>query len=165
MAIEAVVADTGPLVALARVDGLALLSNLFATVWVTPEIVDECLAKPDRPDAITIASALERGCLRCEPAPGRIASAEGLGAGEASAIALALRHDAMLLVDDRVARRAAKELGLRTLGSLGVLIALKRGGHVQAIRPALSTLLDSGYFLSGAIIQEALRLAGEEFEP
>lgn len=165
MTIEAVVADTGPLIALARVDGLRLLPHVFTVVWVTPEVVDECLVKPDRPEGVAIRAALQADLLRLTPAPHGFNERQGLGPGESSAIALAIRETAAVLVDDRLARRVATEAGLRTIGSLGVLIACKRRGQLGSIRPALMTLLATGYFLSGSVIEEALRLAGEDALP
>ncbi len=165
MAIESVVADAGPLIALARVDALRLLPVVFRVVSVTPEVIAECLAKPERSDAVAIQAALDVGLLRLVLAPSALQPAQGLGPGESSAIALALQEHAAVLVDDRFARRVAVEHGLQTVGSLSVLIACKRRGHLASIRPALSTLLESRYFLSGSVVDDALRLAGEEPEP
>ena len=160
-AIEAIVADAGPLIAFARIDGLGWLPRLFDDVWVTPEVIAECLARPERHDARAIQSALDAGVLRCRDAPSWQTYAEGLGAGESSTMALARQQRAAVLIDDRLARRVANELGLRVVGTLGVLVALKLRGHLPTVRPALEELVRSGYFLSGPVIAEALRRAGE----
>jgi predicted nucleic acid-binding protein len=53
------------------------------------------------------------------------------------------------------------QLGLPVVGTLGVLIAAKRRGLLDNVRPILQRLRASGYFLSDAVLAEALRLAGE----
>ena len=67
-----------------------------------------------------------------------------------------------VLLDDRLARRVALQLGLPVVGTLGVLIAAKRRGLLERVRPGLQRLRASGYFLSDAVFAEALRLAGEK---
>jgi len=66
-----------------------------------------------------------------------------LGRGERAAIALCRERDAQLLiVDDKVARRAADAMGVGTVGTLGVLVAAADRGLCErsdAIRRLRST--------------------------
>lgn len=48
---QLLVADTSPLLALARLDFLVLLGQLFSSVCVTQTVITECLAKPESSDA------------------------------------------------------------------------------------------------------------------
>lgn len=45
---------------------------------------------------------------------------------------------------------------------LGVLVLAKKDGHISAVRHMADTLVTSGYFLAGKVIEDALRLSGEE---
>ena len=55
--------------------------------------------------------------------------------GEAEAIALAHEIGAkVVLLDERDARRAAKQLGLRVLGTVGILIWARRAGEIVSLR-------------------------------
>lgn len=59
-----------------------------------------------------------------------------LGPGETTVLALALeRNDAIVIMDDALARRHAEALGLRMTGTLGVLLDAKRAGLVPALTP------------------------------
>jgi len=58
-----------------------------------------------------------------------------LGAGEQSAISLALRLDCAVLIDDKLARRAASHLGLRVIGTGGVLIKARQMGLISEAAP------------------------------
>ncbi len=84
--------------------------------------------------------------------------------GEAETIAVALDLGAdLVLIDEREGRRHAQRLGLRTLGLVGLLIEPKARQLVDRIRPELIALRQqAGFFLSEAVFQEGIRLAGED---
>ena len=49
-----VVADAGPLIALARLGSLALLPGLFSQALVTPQVLAECEARHDRDEGAAV---------------------------------------------------------------------------------------------------------------
>ena len=67
----------------------------------------------------------------------------------------------MALLDDKAARQAALNAGLRVLGVIGLLRLAKRQGLVKALRADLEALVKSGYFLSPTLIADTLRAEGE----
>lgn len=76
-------------------------------------------------------------------------------------MALELEAD-LVLLDEREGRRIAQRLGLRVMGVVGILLDAKSHGAIDAIRPHLEALRQSaGFFLSDAVVAEALALAGE----
>ncbi len=158
---ELLAADAGPLIALARIEGLAWLPALFEHVLVVDSVVAECLAEPEREEHVAIRHALAEGWLQpvaYRPVP---SFHEGLGAGESETLQCAIERRCRVLLDDRLARRVALQLALPVVGTLGVLIAAKRRGLLGSVRPSLTRLRASGYFLSDAVLAEALHLAGE----
>ena len=72
-----------------------------------------------------------------------------------------LVHEAVALLDDKAARQAALNAGLRVLGVIGLLRLAKRQGLVKALRADLEALVKSGYFLSPTLIADTLRAEGE----
>lgn len=158
--VDIVVADTGPLIALARIESLALPRALFSRVLLTPVVLAECMAKPSRGEGALIQAALEAGHLQLFEAPDADPD-WNIDAGEASSIALALANNFGVLIDDKAGRNLAHRLACPVLGTAGLLALAKRKGHVQKIRPLLVALTESGYFLGETVIQDALRLAGE----
>lgn len=155
-----VVADAGPLIALARLELLELLPTLFQRVFVTPTVLMECEAKPDRGEGGVIRASLVAGCLELL-APREALPIWGVDPGETSAIALALEKNAGVLMDDKAGRNVAKSLGVSVIGTAGVLILAKRRGRLVEVRSHLETLLASGYFLGANVVADALRIAGE----
>lgn len=95
--------------------------------------------------------------------PLAVALQRDLDAGEAEAIALAVETNAdLLLMDERLGREEANNLGLNCIGLIGVLIAAKRKGLVAEIKPLLDALRDvAGFWISGALYRRVLRDEGE----
>ncbi len=160
---EVVVADTGPLIAFAHLDRLSLLPEILGRIIVPDIVLQECLYIPSRPDAMIIKSAVDEGVLTVQashdtPLEGLSSS---LGVGEQSAISIALTLDCAVLMDDKLARRAASHLGLRVIGTGGVLIKAKQMNHIPEVAPLLGKLLAKGYHLSPALIASILQHTGE----
>lgn len=155
-----VVADTGPLIALARIALLEMLPLLFSQVLITPMVLEECEAKPDRGEGGLIRAAVEAGLLQLlspsEPLP-----EWRIDPGETSAIALALEKHAGVLMDDKAGRNVARQQGLAVIGTAGVLVLAKRRGLLAGVRPYLNALVASGYFLGANVIADALLSANE----
>lgn len=158
--VEIVVADAGPLIALARLDLLTLPGQLFSRALLTPTVLAECLVKPDSGEGNLIQAALAAGHLQLTEAP-QAAPDWSVDPGEASSIALATSQGYGLLIDDKAGRRLARHLGCSVLGTAGLLALAKRKGHLTTVRPLLSRLTESGYFLGDDVIDSVLRLCDE----
>ncbi len=158
-----VVSDAGPLIALAKLDLLPLLNRLFGEVCIPPAVQGELFAKRG-PEAPRLEEAL-RGSIQVVTAFTLPKDVErlthGLGAGEQYAIGLALYLQTALIIDERSGRFAAKQLGVRFTGTIGVLLQAKQGGLIESVRAALDQIRRGGYWISDSLIEEATNLAGE----
>lgn len=158
-----VVVDAGPVIALARLDLLAIPGSIFGKVLVTHIVMQECLVNNDHDENDAIRLALESGLLEpvhwLQPAQ---ASMWNLDPGEASAIDLAASRQAFVVVDDRAARRVAQAVGLNVIGTCGLLLEARRRSLVAEVRPLVEKLSESGYYLSRSLIETVCRLAGEQ---
>lgn len=156
------VVDAGPIIALARLDLLAVPASIFGRVLVTEIVMRECLARPEYAEYHAIRLALESALL--EPVdwyPSPQSSTWNLDPGEASAIELAAFSQAVVLVDDLAARRIARARELKVIGTCGLLLEARRRSLVPAVRPLVERLSESGYYLSQKLIETVCRLAGE----
>ena len=161
-----VVADTGPLIALARIGELDLLRRLYGRVALPPAVQAELAIGSDRPGARALEAALAAGWISVhsvsDPVPLRELSML-LGPGEAEAIALTEERRArLLLVDDARGRRTARRRGIPVAGVAGVLLAAKSRREIAAVGPILRKLSEAGYRLSPHLVTEVLAAAGEE---
>ena len=160
---EPVVSDAGPLIALARIGRLGILRRLFSSVVVPPAVASELDLEGSRPGARALASVVADGWLaqaESLPVPARLSRT--LAEGEAEAIALAAQAGALLLIDERRGRSAARRAGIRVIGTCAVLVAAKGRGLLPTVEPVLQELIGSGYRLSPALVHEVLVLAAEE---
>ena len=68
----------------------------------------------------------------------------------------------VVLLDERDARRLAERIGLRVLGTVGVLVWARRVGQIASLRVELDALAGRGRFrLSQVLRDRALREVGE----
>ena len=128
-----VVSDAGPLIALSRIDRLALLNALCGSVVVPTAVFSGLRVDSDRPGTRTLSAAFAEGAIHPRPL------AEGsedelsrlswvLDPGEASATLLAEQLQArFLLIDEPRGRQVARARGLRVVSVAGVLSCRQTG--------------------------------------
>ena len=154
------VADVGTLITLGQLGSLHLLLALFSEIQVTATVLAECAARQEFVDAQRIGQAVQAGWLK--PCADNFEGPGGrLDPGEASAIARALAIDAGLLLNDRAAVVYARALGLKVIGTLGLLVLAKRRGLIEYVTPLIAQLQANGHYLGANVVQAALRAAGE----
>ncbi len=153
-----VVADTGPIVHLYWIG---------ASAWALPPesilVVREVWEEIERhaPDAL-----LDARLVRRDPEPkAKPALPSELDAGEAAAIALAVEHPGCLvLCDERAARKACVDLGIRVIGSVGLIAQAAREGRadVETAAQAMEFLPTRGklHVAPELIAQAIARLRG-----
>ena len=156
-----VIADAGPLIALARLERLDLLKRLFGTVLVTGWVADEVLTGGDFPVELQDLTNPDSQA-QCRD----LMNLHQIDMGEASAMVLAQHlasqgDAAMLLMDDFRGRSAAQHSGFSLIGTTGLLLLGKQVGASVAVKPCLLALREHGYFLSDRLIASALEQAGE----
>ena len=152
----AVVSNSSPLVALAEIEHLPLLAELFESILIPPAVAAEIA-----PTISTHPTWLRVESLKAPIRQDVIRPALGRGEREALSLAAELAAE-WLIVDDLAARRIARELHLRVTGTLGVLLAAKRRGVIPFLRPPLDRLLEKSFFLSPQLYAELIALAGED---
>ena len=161
MVMGVVIADAGPLIALARIGQLDLLRQLFAAVTLTSVLAAEIgldrwgeIASA-RAGAAAIAEALRAGWLTITD-PGLESGYEplnpGVDPGERSSIGLALQlqgagRSVVLIVDDRCGRAEARSQGLAIMGTAAMLVLAKKQTLIPASAPLLAALRAQGCFL------------------
>ena len=85
-----------------------------------------------------------------------------LDKGEASAIALAVTMENVLLImDDLKGRKEAKRLGLKITGTLGVLFSAKQKNLIPELKPYIKRLQAADFRIAPSIVNELLTLSGE----
>jgi predicted nucleic acid-binding protein len=71
-------------------------------------------------------------------------------------------HADAVLIDERRGYEIAVQLGLRTIGILGILLRARSAGFLPAIKPVLDALQrDAGFWLSESLRKQVLQAASE----
>jgi len=159
------IADTGPLIALAKIKHLDLLHVLYEQVRIPAIVYKELMAKIGV-ESREIDKALNEFILISKEIPviKKIEPAiQNLGQGERKVIELAYAFDkpVLLLMDDKLGREAAKQLSLNVTGSIGILLKAKKEGKISNVTDLLRLMRKNGYWFSDEIIHEAGKIAGE----
>jgi len=156
---ERIVINTGPLMALARMDVLDVVGRL-PFEFVTPREVQAELDEGVRLGHIPVApSWLHTLALQRPPSPVAVAA---LDSGEAAVIQLALEHSiTWVCIDEWKGRRAAASADLKVVGALDLLVKAKAQGLVPAMRPYVDKALAAGVGYGADLIRQVLTAAGE----
>jgi predicted nucleic acid-binding protein len=158
-----VIADATPLIGLARIDQLDLLLKLFDQIIIPQAVFAEVVTNaPHRPgaEAVKQASWIQ---VKSVADQNKVAYLRAdLDPGEAETLVLAEELSAdWLLLDEAKARLAAQLLGLRFIGTVGLLLLAKRRGHISQVQPLLDALMRQSFHLTPRIYQAVLKQAGE----
>jgi predicted nucleic acid-binding protein len=126
---RSLVVNASPLILLARIDRLDLLTSL-ANELVLPEAVTREIQAGSHRDQTADRIKNHPSILQVadQPVPDQI-RLWNLGAGESQVLAHGLeRPGAEVVLDDLAARRCARSLGLPMIGTLGVVILCRHRG-------------------------------------
>ena len=152
-----VISDAGPLIALAKVDSLFVPKMLFSRIRIPEAVRDECARKPGE-DARRIEQAIDDGWIRVvsvKPEPADRSFSRSLGRGETEAIRLALETtQSLLIVDDRLARRQARQRGLAHVGTVRMLLEAEERRVIHDAEVMVQRMTASGYHISPRILQQ-----------
>ena len=160
---EIVIADASPLIALARVNGLVWLQQLFRHVVVTQVVLDEVLTGLYPDTEAPIQRALAAGWLMVSGVAATDPVLLDLDEGEAASIRLALCSEApvLLLIDERFGRAVAQELGISVAGTAAVIGLARQRGLIASAKDVFAALHATDFRIAPAVIQAVLDRYGE----
>ena len=155
---KAIVVNSTPIIALAEIGHLDILKQVYGEITIPVAVRDEVTIKDtqllDGNDWIKVIP------ITNNTAKEMFTSA--LHDGEVEVMLLTKEINADLaIIDDGLARRHAKYLGITITGTLGVLLRAKDLDIVKEVRPILNDLIQTGFYISDDVRDEVLRIAGE----
>lgn len=160
-----VVADTTPIRYLVFLGRAEILREIFGTVHVPPEVLRVELRGRRTPEVVRRWAEAPPTWL-VERSPSRVDPdlPEKLQRGEIEAISLAIEMSAdWMLMDDRDARKAARERGFQVVGTLAILEEGAVRGLVDIDR-AVEELKGSNYYATaeqyGVVVENVRRRKG-----
>ncbi len=155
--VKIAISNTSPLIALKHAGLIEKLSLVFRKVIVPPSVMKELSVKereyfqslsflsveePHNKNVVTVLKTV-------------------VDEGEAEAIALALEKGHVLIIDDLKGRKLARRLGLRIIGTLGLLKVMKLKGLVREVKPFIEKLIEKGFYIDEDLVKKLLSDVGE----
>jgi predicted nucleic acid-binding protein len=150
------VSDSGPLHYLILIDCISILPEMFERVVISQAVFEELRhERTPHPVSDWIGSPpgwLEVASVETSPTP------KGLGKGEWEAITLARSssEDIILLMDDHGGRTCAEQVGLRVVGTLGLLIRASQSDLLD-LRESIEQLLQTNFRAHPRLIRSLLK--------
>ena len=159
-----VVADSSPLVILAKLGCFGFLNRLFPLVYISPEVHYEVVvAGAGLPGASEVSKAEWIEVKAVQNSTGLYSAQRkyGLGPGEMSTILLAKELGANpVLLDDYRARKLAKTEALEILGSVGLLETFYSRRYLTDLRNTFRQLLAHNVYIDQRLLDRRLRSMG-----
>ena len=158
------VLDSNGIIGLAKGGVFALLTSLYATLYVPPAVVQEVMVQGQgRPGAAELAQALGAWITQAAPDPVIVQQfPTTLSLADREVLALAREHAVHYLVSgDEGLRQQAIPYGLSCLRASEVVVLLKAQGLIPAVKPVLDQMRQGTFGISSAVYQQALQAAGE----
>lgn len=155
-----VVSNTTPIISLASIGQLSLLTDLFGKIYIPQAVYNEIKYKKsygyqeiDKPnfEVVTIQGNDYLGFLLNK-----------LDKGEAEAIFLAKELKAeILIIDERMGYKIAQSQNLYSIGTLTVLHVSKEKQLIKNVKPLLDEMIKKGRWYSKAVYTQFLKQIGE----
>jgi len=149
-----IVSNSSPLIffsAIGMLDNLAALGDISIPTAVYEEVTVNDLKGSNEVKHADWIKVVE---LKAHES---IAFSSVLDAGEAEAIALAIKQNAdLILMDDLVGRRAATAYGIEVMGTLGLLKVMYRKGYIENMKDVLNELKRQGFWMSTDLYNKML---------
>ncbi len=149
-----IVADSSPIIILAKQGRLAILKGCFNKVIIPKSVYEEIMQKKDSPEIIDLNLAIKDKWVIVEEAsiiP--MLGTKNIGQGEKDAISLASKHKSLLLVDDDSAKKYASIFGVEAHGSFFViyLACMKNLIEKEDAADVLKRMIADGFYISSEL--------------
>jgi predicted nucleic acid-binding protein len=148
-----VVSNTTPLNYLILIGRVEVLRDLHELIVITGEVYEE-LTSPNTPKLVRDWTLNKPDWLRVDEVPpitdGKL---DEIQIGERQAIVLAQQiRSEFIILDDRSARRLARNRGLNVIGTLGILTTAAEKGLIT-LRAALDDLKKTNFRASSSLLE------------
>ena len=157
-----IISNTTPIISLLKINKLSLLKKLYGKIIVPFAVYQEIEEGKDKPYYTDLFSINWIEIKKIQNSKSREYIFD-LDKGEAEVLILAKEIDAdLVILDEIMGRRYAKQLGIVLTGTIGVLLKAKEKGYISSLKNILSELTEKGTWLNPKLTSKVLEIAGEE---
>ncbi len=158
-----IIINSTPIIALASIDKISLLNELYGKVFIPEAVHNEISAKSGSKAHLAIEKFQDWVIIKSiQNMEAKRFFKVQLHDGEVEVMILGRELEAdMLIIDDYLAREYAKYLGFKVTGTLGLLLKAKENGIIECVKPLVNNLVDNGIYIDDKLYQSILEIAGE----
>jgi len=159
-----VVANTTPLIGLAKAGRFHLLKEIFGKIYIPVGVYEEVVVEGrGRAGAREVDEATWIETVEVQDKLAVELLQDELDKGESESIVLAKELEAnWVLMDERTARKKLEALRIDKIGTLGILLKAKEMGLLKSVKPEVDKLRAKGFRISKHVYEEVLKLAEED---
>ncbi|WP_341878217.1 DUF3368 domain-containing protein [Defluviitalea saccharophila] len=154
-----VVVNSTPLISLYKIDNLNLLKLLYDQVYIPYGVYEE-LSVESKDNFLDNADFVILKKIQNEEAKKFFKTSLHKGEVEVMILAEEINAD-LCIIDDLLARKYAKYLGLKITGTMGILIKAKEKGYINQIKPLLDQLIYNNIYIDNNLYVKVLDIANE----
>lgn len=165
-----VISDTTPLISLMKVGQLELVQKLFGEIQIPQAVFDELTSNKrflDESRQIKECDYINTVAVDDENAVKLLRRSTGLDAGESEAIILSdLEKATYLLMDEVKGRIVAKQMGIKIIGTVGLLMIAHSEGLLDKneIMECVDILKNTGRHISNKLYEQLIEAIDEKIE-
>lgn len=156
-----IISNTTPILSLLKVDKLDVLQKMYGKIIVPSAVYQEIERGSNKPYYQDI-KWFDWIDIRQVTHPDSLTYFVDLDVGEAEVLLLSKEINAdLVIIDEIVGRRYAKQLNLKITGTLGVLLKAKKLGLIPSVKDLISEMQEKGSWFSTKLVSRLLELADE----
>ena len=156
-----VISNTTPILSLLKINKLDLLKELYEKVTIPFAVFQEIENGKEKQyyQDLTLLSWIEIAEIKN---PESRAYFTDLDSGEAEVLILAKEQNAdLVIMDEIMGRRFAKQLEFNLTGTIGILLKAKEKGLINSVSELLTELKEKGTWLNPKLISSIRKLSKE----
>ncbi len=157
-----VISNTTPILSLLKIDKIDILKELYGKIIIPLAVYQEIEKGKYKQyyQDITLLNWIEIKKIQDTNSTDYFFD---LDDGEAEVLILAKEINAdLVLLDEIIGRRYAKQLKINLTGTIGILLKAKEKGLIISIKDLLLELVEKGTWLNTKLISKVLLMAKEE---
>lgn len=158
-----VIANSTPLIALAKINRLDFLKEVYSQIVIPKAVYEEvAISGKGKKGSVEITKAKWIKVEEVREEKFKKFLQLELGKGEAEVIALAYEANAdLVIIDENIGRGIARMFGLKVSGTIGTIIEAQKKGLLNNVQEVLDELINVDVWIGEDLYEEALRLSEE----
>ena len=157
-----IICNTTPILSLIKINKLDLLEKLYGKIIIPYAVFEEVEEGKEKQyyQDLSKLSWIEIENVKNQLADFRF---DKIDDGEAEVLILAKEKNAdLVIMDELMGRRFARQIGLKLTGTMGILLKAKEKGFINSVSELLNELQNKGTWLNPKLVSKVKKLAGEE---